>query len=172
MCEEHHFLCGFLPIAFYILNYSKNYLNTFIKSIGIMGFICLVITTDFDIQVNRLHNHKIEHLFPTEEYIKKNLNNNIFIFSSNAYLLKINMGIKLTRFDLINKGNMGLYPETLIEEINDLCINNEDCIFLLRPEEFTMKYSQLDERFFDYVLSKYTFTEKVGLYDVYRNVEN
>ena len=60
-----------------------------------------------------------------------NTEGKIYILDDFAYIIKLELGIPINKYDLINNGNLGKNGEQIvISEFKEMC-NNNKCVFLL-----------------------------------------
>ena len=92
----------------------------------------------------------------------------VYVLSGMAYMIRLNMGTGLDKFDMILDGNMG-YKGYLryIEEMDDYCKNNK-CLFLVEPYR-TDVYDQTNHEIIDYVRDNYNRLEDYLLFEIYAN---
>ena len=93
----------------------------------------------------------------------------IYIFDYSAYLLKMDSGIPINKYDLVNNGNMGYKgAKRYIEEIDNYCLNNK-CIFLLNKDLLNNGHTQVNRDILRYVVGNYKYKEELAFLDVYEN---
>ena len=93
---------------------------------------------------------------------------NIFIFSTRAYLIKLNINVKINKYDLILNGNMGYNgDERIIKEVNDIC-SDEKCLFIIDPSEFDIN-NQLNKNIINYVEDEYEKAGNLYSFFIYNN---
>ena len=90
----------------------------------------------------------------------------LFIFSSWSYLIKLDMGYDINKYDLINNGNMGYHGSVrYISQIEDQCAFSK-CLFLVNRDE--LDSSQLNSDIVSYVYDHYEIYDHIG-FDVFTN---
>lgn len=157
-----HFTIGIMPVFYYI---KFDRFNKFMSLFLICTISGLIIISCLMTIHNRNNINKEEGVYKyttvmynflndMEKFIRKNRNKKIFIFTPNAYVIKIYMNQKLDKYDLINKGNMGKYENKYIYEIDDIC-KNKKCAFIMNEKEFDIKYSQLNKIIREYIKKNY-----------------
>ena len=168
ICDYHHFLIGMLPVAYYFINYTNNkYENYIVKMAGI---ICFGIYTFLD-----FYNYEFPRSFPLEKlnsiesYIKNNSNKKIYILNYYAYLIKLDLNMKINKYDLSLQGNMGSDESKYVDKLDSLCKNNNDCIFILLPPDG--EYNQTSTIITNYVINNYSLINKIDSFEIYGNKE-
>ncbi len=90
----------------------------------------------------------------------------IYIFSDNAYLIKLELGIRINLYDLILNGNMGYYGDMKrIKKLDNIC-RNDKCLFILDKD---MVGVQINQDIRNYVIDNYNYIEDVDGYQIYSN---
>ena len=88
----------------------------------------------------------------------------IFIFASDAYKIKLNIGYPLSKFDMICNGNMGYRgAERYISEFVSIC-EESTCLFLLDSDD---KLLQTSKTIYSYVEDNYQEIDKIYQWKVY-----
>ena len=85
-------------------------------------------------------------------------------------MIKLSIEYPLSKYDLINNGNMGYHGYSkYIHEVDNYCEENK-CMFILYRYEFREDNSnQTNRDLFDYVVDKYNKIDSIDLFDVYVN---
>ena len=98
----------------------------------------------------------------------------VFLFTKLSYVIKLNSGYVLNKYDLINDGNMGYNGDIrYINEVDDICSNNS-CLFFLDKYEFGddgEDENQTSKKILNYVYKNYDIVKhlpQVG-FDLYSN---
>ena len=174
LIEFYHTMIAFIPTFGYFINKLK--LN---KKIIIMAFIFFIVS---NFSINIYHIYQGKYTFPniTNEYkyrkitknedkgIKtisnyiKNTQNELYIISRNAYLLKLESNKPINKYDLLNNGNLGKNGEIkIINEIKQNCINKK-CIFLVAENELIEDTkSQYNRDIINYIINNYSIKENI-----------
>ena len=98
------------------------------------------------------------------KYIKENYRTKkIYIFEIDAYLMKLEAGVPINKYDLINRGNMGHDDLLYLDEIDKTC-NKEECVILSSMQAFNYGKTQLIPEFKDYLLKNYYLCEDDFVY--------
>lgn len=102
-------------------------------------------------------------------------NSKLFIFSTWAYLFKMELDMPINKYDLINNGNIGYNGEDVyIKEIDEYCSVNR-CIFLISRDEYDgrKKNCQINKSILKYVIDNYNLRESyVGSSDHFEIYDN
>lgn len=183
--DSYHFLVGFVLFLYYILmvKKTKNYKYKYYFIISLATFF--LIQGDF-CNHYYLYNDKKSFMYlrPFDSIIQKGVDgvgnyileqskvygDNIYLFSSNAYLIKMNIGYNLNKFDLINNGNMGYHGDfQYIQEIDKTC-KGEKCLFVMGMSEITFdNNSQLNRDILNYVSKNYNKVEELYGFSIYKS---
>lgn len=183
ICDDYHFMIGFIPVVYYFLLNIKieKYKIKYYVIISLTFFYCWnFIVHNFD-GIN-IYTDKSSYLYgrnadiPEEvdevvEYIDKSKDSydHIYLFSKNAYYIKLEAKYDLDKFDLINDGNMGYNgEERYIEEIFDYC-NVNSCMFVLYKYEFNNEINQTNKNIVEFVHYNYNKKEELEWFYVYTN---
>ena len=179
--DNNHLFTLLLVLAYYILLNEKKTLGIIFKEICILLFIyniinLILIKDNVYISKGNLYSIKIskEYNIKIKEYSKYIYSNNkLFIFTNEATLIKLYSNLPITKYDLLNTGNIGTYEDELINNINNEC-NNNKCIFILDYEYYTNakeKYGwQYSHKFKEYVEDNYTYIKDTKTKDkIYSN---
>ena len=181
ICDGNHFVLGIIPILYYIL--SSNIIKNKNLKCFIPITICLIIllkpNTNFNLYKNNnsflykrnLSTYGEEQINSISNYMNNNREkyDYIFLLSGNAYYSKLNIKYKLTKYDLINNGNMGYQGDKkYIKEIDNYC-KKHSCMFILYTYEEKIN-PQTNLNILKYIKKEYTKKENVdGYYDIYTN---
>jgi len=99
------------------------------------------------------------------DYIKNN--DNVFIIDDEAYLYRLETDMSVTKYDLLNNGNLGKNgEEIIIKEFEQFCKKNT-CRFLLDLNEFFRGGSQTNEKIHNYVKNNYQIKGAVANFTIY-----
>lgn len=184
--DDYHFMIGMLPVLYYYLSVKKIPKFKLKYYFIIVSFFCFL--WNFYVhsyELGHLYSDKNSYLYgrnipiyiediitETSDYINKIRNDfdYIYFFSRNAYYVKMNVQYPLTKYDLINNGNMG-YNGSIkyTEEVNSFCKKNS-CMFILYKYEFgEIGISQTNRELVDYVKDNYYMLESIEAFDIYIN---
>lgn len=102
--------------------------------------------------------------------IKKHPDRKLYLLGSNSYLIKLFLDIPITKYDLINEGNMGYNgSEKYIQEIKKTC-EKEECLFIINNNELTKnEYGQTNPDILQFVDKEYKKIYSTNVYGVYIN---
>lgn len=184
--DDYHFMLGFIPFIYLLLQRKQIIDYKFKYYVIIAWFTCIFLS----IKLNHFHDiyliqDKNSYLYGRNipEYIEKGIRNignyinqnrddydNIYFFNINSYLIKLSIEYPLSKYDLINNGNMGYHGDSkYIHEVDNYCEENK-CMFILYRYEFREDNSnQTNRDLFDYVVDKYNKIDSIDLFDVYVN---
>lgn len=164
-----------LSIVFWVLFYYL-FLTLKSKENIIMVYILLSILSLFYIRLHVPYNNvKLDFLGNRRivifdqvpkyaKYIKDNYRTKkIYIFEIDAYLMKLEAGVPINKYDLINRGNMGHDDLLYLDEIDKTC-NKEECVILSSMQAFNYGKTQLIPEFKDYLLKNYYLCEDDFVY--------
>lgn len=167
--DAYHLCIALVPVVYYFIKDLKSI------HIEIIWFcfvwLLFLFVTPYEIDVH----YEKDFLFLTkniginltevESMIRKYTSNGEdYYFIGNAYPIKLYMGEKINKFDLLNNGNMGYNGSAkYIDEIDDNCRSNK-CIFFVELNALNSKGAQLSKEIFNYVIDNY---EKI---DEYKNI--
>lgn len=177
LMDLYHFSIGLIPVIYYWLCNEENKYTRFVIYI-LFIFLFLIPYTVFeyeDFELSSIDSYQYK-LFTkgldntiknTEDFINKNADSRVFIFTNFSYLIKISMNEKIDKFDLINKGNMGYNEEKYIEDMEKIC-KKKNCLFIINEDIFGAYGSQMNPIIKNYVVENYDYcgniTEEDSLY--------
>ena len=174
LIDGNHFLSLLIPLSYYIITREKKKIITLILTYFIaLGLITNIGKVFINDSINTKNNFlkylmvdkHLNHML--EEYTKyiNNIEGNVYIFTTDAYIVKIYNNETTTFTDLINRGNLGRDETKYLKEIDKKC-KKEKCTFILSKTYFTKKRdSQLTESYKDYVIKNYEFVKKTPIKD-------
>ena len=180
LIEFLHLLVVLIPAIYYILeNEDNRIINRLIHVFIITGYITILLgtkTPELVLDNNFLKYNIIETGSNnyTKNYVKyiKKVEGKVYLFLSDAYVLKLYQNETPTFYDLINKGNLGQDEQTYINQIDKTC-QKEKCTFFLDEVYFSKKRKkeeQISTTFKDYVIKNYSYVETTPSNDrVYTN---
>ena len=181
--DPYHVIIPFAPTLAYFLNQFN--LQKFIIKIAFASFILGIF------MVNYMQFHNQNYTYPNNttmykyrkinddtasgintisDYLNNNKNGYTYIIDSNAYLIKLNAGIKINKYDLLYNGNMGASGDTrVIDELDEICQINE-CTFLINKDSINkVGYSQYNEKIHYYIIDNYQERGMILGYSLYQN---
>ena len=161
ICDLNHVFVAIYPMFFYMLLKVKDKrYKLLIYSLIIMLAISYFTTRGFShpILEDSILGYRIyedeDDIKKYEEYMKNNPDKTYFFFNGFAYLVKLDVGVPVNKYDLINRGNMGHDDYLYLKEIENIC-NKEDCRIMGGFREFNFEYTQLLQEYREYVLKNY-----------------
>ena len=100
----------------------------------------------------------------------KNTEDKVFIIDPYAYLIKLEANIPITKFDLLNNGNLGKNGEKKItKEIDEICKQNK-CTFLLNENRLAnKKLSQYNQYIYKHIINNYKERDNLFGLTIYKN---
>lgn len=178
-----HFIISFIPFVYYVLQSKKTYVNILISaflvtyvivySIGIMirddtyKYVSNNKINNF-YQGKMVQNHLNGAVRDINQIIEKNPDYRYYLFGVFAYLVKLDNGDDITKYDLINNGNMGYKGSSkYIKEIDNYCKNNK-CLFILEYRDQNST-NQTNTDILNYIKKKYYSIINSNIYEVYTN---
>lgn len=184
--DDYHFMIGLLPVLYYFLLVIK--IPKFkIKYYFIMVcYFCFML--DFHVQgygFEQFYSDKTSYLYGRNvstfledktlkitKYIDniKDDYDYVYLFSSVSYYIKLNANYPLSKYDLINNGNMGYNgANRYIDEIDSFCANNK-CAFILNKYEIPADgYVQTNIDILNHIPEHYSLVDNVDNFDIYTN---
>ena len=174
-----HFIITFIPVLYYIyyrVNYKyANYLIYLTISSFFIVFNILQSNYTLDTIYNnkksfmygkRIQNYLTDYFKYIYKYKEKYKNYNLYIIDSRAYLVKLELDIKINKYDLINNGNMGYKgSRKYIKEINKKCTTKK-CIFFVSGDK---EIKQINKDIPKYISKKYKQINSSNLDNIYIN---
>ena len=155
-----HVFIYLLIIFSYLMLTLKEKNNIILLKILIV--VILISNYNFDFSFKHLNNYFIGYKnfssnYQADKYKRYVLNNKdkrMFIMVGWSYLIKIETGLPIDKYDIIYRGNMGKDDLLYLSEIDEIC-NKEDCRILVEFPEYDKSYSQFLPEYKDYILSNY-----------------
>ena len=185
--DKYHTMIAFIPSLGYFLNnlkLSKKILQisflvfiiySFSNSAYLLKYKDYTFPNDINLIKYRIIPHSKyfkEYLDTIITYLDDNKDKKIFITNKNSYLIKLEANLPITKYDLLNDGNLGSSGSTgIINEIENICKNNQ-CAFLLDEKEvFTQnhEYSQYNTSIMKYIYYKYPKKDTILDLSIYKN---
>ena len=154
--DTYHILISLIPIFYSVSSKIDN--KKYYILLNIIIAICY-FDNEYKIYLSNLNNFKYRNLGSSIvdkniekeiDFFEKNNKKRIFIFTDDAYILKIAMNKEINKFDLINTGNMGADEKNYINEIEKIC-KNKNCIFIANK----VPAGQLSPTIINYVNKNY-----------------
>ena len=188
--EIYHFVLGWS--AFLYVLFSDKKLSDVIKN-SLFTFL-IVVEFSFAFTTNELFTIRdlqyFEHYPKKESFMEgRMITNNtkdyvdkmsefildyseyeLYIFGNYSYIVKVELGIPINKFDLINNGNMG-YKGAIkyIEEIEGNC-SNKKCLFIIDDNELNREdYTQVNRDILMYVINNTSKIYSSNIFGVYIN---
>jgi len=84
-------------------------------------------------------------------------------------LYKLESNIPITKYDLPNDGNLGRNGDEKIINYWGKTCKQEKCIFILSKTEQNNKYSQINKKMLNYVMTNYEEKSQIDRYSVYES---
>jgi len=152
------FCCIVMVISLFLYPYNFNFNNlTLYKRNN--SFLNGRITDEIFNEELTMINEDFEDILSRYDYC--------YFFSAHAYLVKLELGIRINSFDLINNGNIGYKGDMkIIEDVDNFC-SNHSCLFVL--DSFVFEGSQLNKKIIKYVKDEYEKVDVIGDFDFYDN---
>lgn len=180
--DRYHVFLGFIPVLTLFLSNIK--LNK--KIIATAFYLFIIVLFSYNIYLikngtyeypnnTKIYKYRltnkilINNIIEVSKYIKK-IDNNLFIINQNSYLLKLEAGLEINKYDLLNNGNLGKNGEDkIINEIDTIC-TKEQCTFLMYDKEINNStVSQTNQKIIKYVNKNYNKYGKISGLTIYRN---
>jgi len=183
-----HFIISFTPVLYLLFKEIKEdkYVSLF-TIVGITSFsiafnylVCIGTEGDY----KYLEKYKINNFMKgrttytiTDNYIedaKRFIDNyneyRPYIFGRFAYIMKLNHEIPITKYDIINNGNMGYNgAKKYIKEIDKYCKNNK-CLFIMNDQEKEISITiQTNMEILKYIQDNYRAIYNSNIFSVYIN---
>lgn len=170
--DQNHFMTAMIPVIYYYLSTDRNKILFlfFLLCFSLLSFrffvlkIPEVIVPSSIFQNTTLRKKQYDYLVHMTDYIKEKEEEYdvVYLFVSDAYLLRLYMGETPSSYDLIHRGNLGLQKEDMIDRIDQTCTTKR-CLFFLDSSFFDAEKEdlQLDLSFKEYVLENYSFLDVI-----------
>lgn len=177
--DFYHIFVALLPVIYYyFLNYeNKKFLLFWIKVLSISFIIInftLVLKFSFPIFFSKNNflryiniSTNIDYVNNVSNYVnKKEKENKVYLFSSDAYLIRMSLNEANSVYDLVNNGNLGNNEDYYLEKMISSC-QNRKCLFILENNHLN---NQINKKFTNYVRKNYYYLETLPYgNDVYVN---
>ena len=182
-----HFIISFIPVIYLLFREFKN--NIYLNLFSMVTIISFFIGFNFAVRIggedkNYLENYKVDNFMKgrvtysitddyvtdAKEYVDKYKEYKPFVFGRFSYLMKLNFNVPITKYDIINNGNMGYNgANRYIEEIDNYCKDNK-CLFIINDNEKDISITiQTNMEILDYVKKNYSGIYNSNIYSVYIN---
>ena len=182
--DSSHFVLGVSPVIYYLykkVNFCGAFLISIIVFFGFLGLFVSVISpksNQYDgiydygnskFLYKRMPNYMREYFSLVKNVYKEYSGYRVFLLDSRAYMAKLELGLKISKYDLINDGNMGYGGSyKYIKEISDYCLDN-NCVFVVNNEEVSKEIGQTSKEIVSYVSSHYELISSSNLNNLYVN---
>lgn len=183
--DTYRVLLCFIPVVGYFL--SKLKLVIKITRYAFIIFIIILFSTNI-YQIFKNNNYPNDTTVYKYRNIDKNTEHQlniiknymiesekVYIIDENAYFIKLELEEPITKYDLLNDGNMGKDGHVkIIKGIENNC-KEKKCLFLMKKEEINNNtLSQTNQDIINYVNDNYKEIDKISVYTVYENevIEN
>jgi hypothetical protein len=184
ICDFYHFIWGMLPIVFYLCTLNFNSKKIFLYMMVISySFLFLFGVSIFNSNYNLagksflfgrvLSKNIVNDLNDVSDYIDdlKDYYDNYYFLGFESYLIKLYVGDKINKYDLINNGNIGYKGDLkYINELDETC-KKEGCVFLINKSYFINKnydgriakdkLDQVNYNIIKYVVDNYGYIDDV-----------
>lgn len=168
LLERSHLLLGTVPMIYYIIkeeNHSLIYkaMGCFIVPVFLISLVSIskteVITDSNFFQYNSIAKGLNSNFKQYVKYINQ-LDGDVYLFTGNAYILRLYNNETTSFYDLINNGNLGRDENKYLEELDKKC-KMKKCNFILDKDFFREKKVgwQISFSFKDFVIDHYDFVE-------------
>ena len=162
LLDLNHFVVSIYPLLFYLLMTLKQKNNILLTKLLIIIFSLPTLIAfrfmykkyDSFIGYRNMYADNTEYFDKVKNYIKKEPNKKRFYLNSFAYFLRIDNKETITKYDLMNHGNMGTNEDYIIYEIDNLCLK-EDCRILVDFYEYSLIDNQMPKKVKDFILDNY-----------------
>lgn len=182
LIDPYHVILPFMVGLNYLLNNIN--LNKKIIKYAFLSFIVCILsynTYEYSIDKYKYPNNTDVYKYrklntETEDSIElvlnylKNTEDKVFIIDPYAYLIKLEANIPITKFDLLNNGNLGKNGEIKItKEIDEICKQNK-CTFLLNENRLAnKKLSQYNQYIYKHIINNYKERDNLFGLTIYKN---
>ena len=162
LLDLNHFVVAIFPLIFYLLMTLKQKNNILLTKLLIIIFCIPTLVAfrfmyknyDSFIGYRNMYADNTEYFDKVKDYINKEPNKKRFYLNSFAYFLRLNNNETITKYDLMNHGNMGTKEDHIIYEIDNICLK-EDCRILVDFYEYSLIDNQMPIKVKDFILNNY-----------------
>lgn len=185
--DYFHFIISFIPIVYLLLLKFKDFKYLFGICLPIIVCLLTFYNASYIIANDNykiVSNYKIDNFMKnrmvpntTQNYIKdigKIIKNNsdkkIYILGNFSYLIKLNNNMPISKYDIINNGNLGYKGSSkYIVEIENSCKDIE-CIFIVDDYGiYTNKSLQTNKDILNFIDKNYYKKYSSNIYSIYVN---
>ena len=182
-----HFIISFIPVIYLLFRELKG--NIYFSLFSMVIIISFFIGFNFAVRIggedkNYLENYKVDNFMEgrvtysiTDDYVKnakgyidRYKNYKPYVFGRFSYLMKLNFNVPITKYDIINNGNMGYNgANRYIDEIDNYCKDNK-CLFIMNDNEQDISITiQTNMEILEYIKNNYNGIYHSNLFSVYIN---
>lgn len=184
LTEPYHIIITLIPTFGYFLNTLN--LNKKIITIAFIIFIISIFSINiYEIYQNIFNYPNITNQFKYRKLYKNNdiaiteiskyinlVEDELYIISVNAYILKLESGKHINKYDLLNNGNLGKNGDKkIINEIEETC-NKSKCTFMIDIRELNENSrTQYNKNIVKYIINNYKEKNRIKNYNfiIYKN---
>ena len=169
-----HIIFGLIPVIFYITYKNNNIIYNKFKKLLLILIITPIVLTIVQFKVMQLEygtnalKYKLIKKYYLEDakQIEKHIDNleNTYFIMYEAYYNKILLGLKINKYDLTLKGNLGYNGEEETIKYFDKQPSNTQ--FLIHKD---FEYGQASKKIYDHIKNNYTFVKSFNGYELYIN---
>lgn len=182
-----HFIISFIPVIYLLFRELKG--DIYFSLFSMVIIISFFIGFNFAVRIggedkNYLENYKVDNFMEgrvtysiTDDYVKnakgyidRYKNYKPYVFGRFSYLMKLNFNVPITKYDIINNGNMGYNgANRYIDEIDNYCKDNK-CLFIMNDNEQDISITiQTNMEILEYIKNNYNGIYHSNLFSVYIN---
>ena len=177
--DSYHFLIPFVVTLNYMLStlsLNKKVISIFftftIICLSILNIYNTLYSKDYtypnktkSFRYNKLDNETVNAIVNSAEYYQK-LDGISFFINSSGYIMKLETGESINKYDLLSKGNNG--TKDISEEISSIC-SNQKCYFWLTSFLYKNNYNQYNKELHEYIIKNYQEFEQINGVSIYTN---
>ena len=182
-----HFIISFIPVIYILFNEFND--NVYFSLFSMVIIVSFFIGFNFAVRIggedkNYLENYKVnnfmkgrvtysitdDYVEDAKGYIERYKNYKPYVFGRFSYLMKLNFNVPITKYDIINNGNMGYNgAKRYIDEIDNYC-NDNKCLFIMNDNEKDISITiQTNMEILEYIKNNYMGIYNSNLFSVYIN---
>jgi hypothetical protein len=184
LTDSYHLMIAIMPTIGYLINKVK--LPKYIVLVGCLSYLIV----SFSIHITYIYKDVYQYPNETQVYKYRKISHDIiqgvtyvsnyikdveqelYIISRNAYLIKLEANLPINKYDLLNNGNLGSGGTTkVINEIDENCLNKQ-CIFLINYESTTDSPNENDEyakEITEHIINNYQPGNPLYSFIIYKN---
>jgi len=99
-------------------------------------------------------------------YINNEKYDCLYNFNGLSYLISLHTNTKITKYDLINNGNMGYKGNIkIIKEVKNTC-KKKKCLFIIQKDEHQ---GQTNKNIINYIKTNYSKKDEIDIFIIYSN---